>query len=216
FPVHNRVVDKRRSITSSPSHKEYFSLLSGRKLFVRMYNCLKMSGDLKMKILSLDLSGNKNASSMEVPENKENASPQPETSSDSGDVPPTPDLSSNTSTTDSDMVTKIINRPVSFVDTKNVSIEVKRWLEISQVCEEWFATKLLKRWRSTLTDAINNPKDWNDGIRNNNNMYARIHNWMSMTEEQRQEILRLLNAPITDTSQTDLSLGGILEELPKS
>ncbi|EFP10577.1 hypothetical protein CRE_23216 [Caenorhabditis remanei] len=37
-----------------------------------------------------------------------------------------------------------------------------------------------------------------------------------MTEEQRQEILILLNAPITDTSQTDLSLGGILEELPKS
>ncbi|EFP10812.1 hypothetical protein CRE_06205 [Caenorhabditis remanei] len=188
-----------------------------------------MSGDLKMKILSLDLSGNKNASSMEVPKNKENVStwrekilrirptsPQPETSSDSGDVPLTPDLSSNTSTTDSDMVTKIINRPVSFVDTKSVSIEVKRWLEISQVCEEWFATKILKRWRTTLTDAINNPKDWNVGIRNNNNMYAKMYNWMSMTEKQRQEILRLMNAPITDTYQTDLSLGGILEELPKS
>ncbi|EFO88603.1 hypothetical protein CRE_11602 [Caenorhabditis remanei] len=110
FLSHILDVDKRRFDYIIAFPQEYFS----------------MSGDLKMKILSLDLSGNKNDSSMEVPENKENASPQPETSSDSGDVPLTPDLSSNTSTTDSDVVTKIINRPVSFVDTKNVSIEVKR------------------------------------------------------------------------------------------
>ncbi|EFP10576.1 hypothetical protein CRE_23217 [Caenorhabditis remanei] len=125
FLSHILDVDKRRFDYVIAYPQEYFSLASGRKLFVRMYNWLKMSGYLKMKILSLDLSENKNASSIKVPENRENASPQPETSSDSGDVPLTPDLSSNTSIA-SDMVTKIINRPVSFVDTKNVSIEVKR------------------------------------------------------------------------------------------
>ncbi|KAF1756470.1 hypothetical protein GCK72_012923 [Caenorhabditis remanei] len=56
FPSHILNIDEIRFDDVITYPQEYFSLDSGRKLFVRMYNWLRISEALKMKILSLDQS----------------------------------------------------------------------------------------------------------------------------------------------------------------
>ncbi|EFO96111.1 hypothetical protein CRE_16582 [Caenorhabditis remanei] len=115
---------------------------------------------------------------------KRPASVRSDTSSESSSSPPSPPAFTH------QMVTELLNKPVDFVDTKRVSAEIKEWLVESQATQEWFASTIVGRNRRTMGPAINYPRNWNDCPSKGQEMFMRMHNWMKLSEMQRQEIMR--------------------------
>ncbi|EFP10579.1 hypothetical protein CRE_23214 [Caenorhabditis remanei] len=227
--------------------RPFNSLKTGKKLYIKMYNWLKLSEDVKKEILSVfGINDEKPKKFKNVSEDMESfpdeydypklgsrkrqVSLESEASSDSGvstmstrsschssistqmfesieegyDFPQSltssvsgsslsPESSFHTSIT-TETFNGIINKPVNYVDTKRISVVVKNWLEETQVTQEWFATKILKRCRRTLNQCLNNPKDWKE-LNQKREIYVKMHNWMCLTEEQRHEMMRVYKAP---------------------
>ncbi|KAF1756298.1 hypothetical protein GCK72_012751 [Caenorhabditis remanei] len=182
----------------------YGTLKSGKEYFVKMYNWLGMLKDERNQIMAMDLYGIRSAGKVnkavqvskdmkifvdidEPPKKisrKRPASLRSDTSSESSSSPPSPPAFTH------QMVTEILNKPVDFVDTKRVSAEIKEWLVESQATQEWFASTIVGRNRRTMGPAINYPRDWNDCASKGQEMFMRMHNWMKLSEMQRQEIMR--------------------------
>ncbi|EFO85129.1 hypothetical protein CRE_21435 [Caenorhabditis remanei] len=181
---------------------------TGKELFIKMNNWLKMSEDVKKEILSIfgiiDVKsinfakGSKNEEEeYECPKKitrKRNVSLHSATS---------PYSSSSLSPDPSTLITAeafntIINRSVNYVNTKNIANMMKNWLKRTHATQEWFATKILGRCRRTLSRCLNNPKDWKD-LSENREIYVKMYNWMCLTKEQRHEMMRVYNAPNMDS-----------------
>ncbi|EFO90851.1 hypothetical protein CRE_15211 [Caenorhabditis remanei] len=197
----------------------YGTLKSGKEYFVKMYNWLGMSKDERNQIMSMDLYGTRSVGkvnkTVQVSEDlgnfvdidggllyiegvkliiitseppkkiskKRPASLRSDTPSESSSPPSPPGFTHQ-------MVTELLNKPVDFVNTKRVSAEIKEWLVESQVTQEWFASTIVGRNRRTMGPAINYPRDWNDCASKGQEMFMRMHNWMKLSEMQRQEIMR--------------------------
>ncbi|EFO84078.1 hypothetical protein CRE_16952 [Caenorhabditis remanei] len=195
----------------------YGILKSGKEYSVKMYNWLGMSKDERNQIMQMDLYGIRSAGKVnkvvqiskdfvdvdggllylegvklflivsEPPKKisrKRPASLRSDTSSESSSPPPSPPGFTH------QMITELLNKPVDFVDTKRVSAEIKEWLVESQATQEWFASTIVGRNRRTMGPAINYPRDWNDCASKGQEMFMRMHNWMKLSEMQRQEIMR--------------------------
>ncbi|EFO89283.1 hypothetical protein CRE_20139 [Caenorhabditis remanei] len=184
--------------------RPFNSLKTGKELFIKMYNWLKLSEDVKKEILSIfGINDEKPKKFMRGPEDMESFSddydcPEEITfhSQTSSVSSLSPESSFHTSIT-TETFNGIINKPVNYVNTKRISVVVKNWLERTQATQEWFATKILKRCRRTLNQCLNNPKDWKD-LSQKREIYVKMHNWMCLTEEQRHEMMRVYNAPNMD------------------
>ncbi|EFO85155.1 hypothetical protein CRE_21438 [Caenorhabditis remanei] len=192
-------------LTTPPRFKK---MKTGKELFIKMNNWLKMSEDVKKEILSIfriiDVKsinfamGSKNEEEeYECPKKitrKRNVSLHSATSSYS---------SSSLSPDPSTLITAesfnaIINRSVNYVNTKNIANMMKNWLKRTHATQEWFATKILGRCKRTLSRCLNNPKDWKD-LSENREIYVKMYNWMCLTEEQRHEMMRVYKAPNMDS-----------------
>ncbi|KAF1756461.1 hypothetical protein GCK72_012914 [Caenorhabditis remanei] len=180
------------------------SLKSGKELYIKMYNWLKLTEDVKKEILSVF--GNNDQKSKKIaqePEGEEEeydcpkeisrkrqASLHSDTSSYSS---LSPDSFLDTSITD-ETFNAIINKQINYVNTKNISILMKNWLQRTQATQRWFAKKILGRSRKTLGQCLNKPKDWKD-LSQKRKFYVKMHNWMCLTEEQRHEMMKVYKAP---------------------
>ncbi|EFO85136.1 hypothetical protein CRE_21434 [Caenorhabditis remanei] len=174
FAVHVRGVARNRFHRVLTIPPPFDSLKTGKELYIKMYNWLKISEDVKKEILSVF--GNNDQKSKKFaqgPENekeeyecpkeisrKQKASLHSETSSYSGSSMSSEPFLSTSITTET--FHAFINKQINYVNTKKISMLIKDWLEKTQATQEWFATKILGRCRRTLSRCLNNPKDWKD------------------------------------------------------
>ncbi|KAF1756471.1 hypothetical protein GCK72_012924 [Caenorhabditis remanei] len=205
FAVHVLGVARSRFHRVLTIPPPFNSLKAGKELYIKMYNWLNLSEDVKKEILSV--SGTNSIKFAQVSENKEEeyecpkeisrkrkASFHSKTSSYSGSS-----LSPDSSTSiTAEAFNAIINKKINYVNTSNISMLIKDWLEKTQATQEWFAIKILGRCRRTLSQCLNNPKDWKD-LSQKREIYVKMHNWMCLTEEQRHEMMRIYKAPNMDS-----------------
>ncbi|KAF1756468.1 hypothetical protein GCK72_012921 [Caenorhabditis remanei] len=183
------------------------SLKAGKELYIKMYNWLNLSEDVKKEILSVSGTNSIKFAQESVNEEEEYECPKEISRKRKASFhSETSSYSSSSLSSDSFLYTSIttetfnalINKPVTYVNTSKISFLVKDWLEETQATQEWFATKILKRCRRTLSQCLNNPKDWKD-LSQKREIYVKMHNWMCLTKEQRHEMMRAYNAPNMDS-----------------
>ncbi|KAF1756477.1 hypothetical protein GCK72_012930 [Caenorhabditis remanei] len=179
----------------------FSSMKTGKELYIKMYNWLKLSEDVKKEILSV--SGTNSIKFAQVSENEEEEYECPKEisrkrkASFHSETSLSSDSFLDSSITD-ETFNAFINKPVNYVNTKKISMLIKDWLEETQATQEWFATKILERCRRTLSQCLNNPKDWKN-LSQKREIYVKMYNWMCLREEQRLEIMRVYKAPNMDS-----------------
>ncbi|EFP10813.1 hypothetical protein CRE_06206 [Caenorhabditis remanei] len=176
-------------LTTPPRFKK---LKAGKELFIKMYNWLKMSEDVKREIWSVvGMNNEKSKKIAQEPEGEEEEYECPTEISKKREVSL---LSETSPSITAETFNAIINKKINYVNTKNISILMKNWLQRTQATQRWFAKKILGRSRKTLGQCLNKPKDWKD-LSQKRKIYVKMHNWMCLAEEQRLEIMRIYKAP---------------------
>ncbi|EFP10811.1 hypothetical protein CRE_06207 [Caenorhabditis remanei] len=208
FAVHVLGVVRNRFHRVLTVPPPFSSMKTGKELFIKMYNWLKMSEDVKKEILSVvGMNDEKSKKIAHEPEGEEEEYECPKKISRKRQASLHSDTSSysslssdtflDTSITD-ETFNAFINKPVNYVNTKKISMLIKDWLEKTQATQEWFATKILGRCRRTLSQCLNNPKDWKE-LSQKREIYVKMHNWMCLTEEQRHQMMKVYKAPNMDS-----------------
>ncbi|EFO85148.1 hypothetical protein CRE_21437 [Caenorhabditis remanei] len=207
FAVHVLGVARNRFHRVLTIPPPFSSMKNGKELFIKMYNWLKMSEDVKKEILSVSGTNSIKFAQESVNEEEEYECPKEISRRRTASIhSETSSYSSSSLSSDSFLDTSItdetfnvfINKPVNYVNTKKISNLIKDWLEETQATQEWFATMILGRCRRTLSQCLNNPKDWKD-LSQKREIYVKMHNWMCLREEQRHKIMRVYNAPNMDS-----------------
>ncbi|KAF1756467.1 hypothetical protein GCK72_012920 [Caenorhabditis remanei] len=176
-------------LTTPPRFKK---LRNGKELFIKMYNWLKMSEDVKREIWSVvGMNNEKSKKIAQQPESEEEEYECPTEISKKREVSLLPETSPSIT---AETFNAIINKKINYVNTKNISILMKNWLQRTQATQRWFAKKILGRSRKTLGQCLNKPKDWKE-LSQKRKIYVKMYNWMCLTEEQRLEIMRVYKAP---------------------
>ncbi|KAF1746084.1 hypothetical protein GCK72_022536 [Caenorhabditis remanei] len=169
-----------RNLFAQP--REFHVLREAKQVFIKMYNWLEMSDDERAKMLKMDLKSERSSDFETILD--ENEPPKKVIRLDC----PTPNQLFSSPIT-AEKVAEIMNKPATYVNTKKVSKDLKEWLRSTKTSREWFATTIMERAKRTLRDHLNNPKDWNDMVKGQE-IFLRMHNWMAISEEERQAILR--------------------------
>ncbi|EFO85548.1 hypothetical protein CRE_29106 [Caenorhabditis remanei] len=187
-----------RNLFAQP--REFHVLREAKQVFIKMYNWLEMSDDERAEMLKMDLYPKSERSSYFETVLDENGELSKSCSFNLTEILseppkkiiridcPTPNQLLSRPIT-AEKVAEIMNKPATYVDTKRVSKDLKEWLRSTKTSREWFATTIMERAKRTLRDHLNNPKDWNDMVKGQE-IFLRMHNWMAISEEERQAILR--------------------------
>ncbi|KAF1756469.1 hypothetical protein GCK72_012922 [Caenorhabditis remanei] len=204
FAVHVLGTGRNRLRKLLTVPRPFNSLKAGKELYIKMYNWLKLSEDVKKEILSVvGMNDEKSKKIAQGPEGEEEEYACPKKISRKREVSHhsetssysllSPDSFLHTSIT-AETLNAFINKQVDYVDTKKISNLIKDWLKETQATQEWFATKILGRCRKTLNQCLNNPREWKN-LTQNKGIFVTMHNWMCLTKENRHEIMRVYKAP---------------------
>ncbi|KAF1756460.1 hypothetical protein GCK72_012913 [Caenorhabditis remanei] len=167
-------------------------LRNGKELYIKMYNWLKMSEDVKREIWSVaGMNDEKSKKIVQEPEGEEEEYECPTEISKKREVSL---LSETSPSITAETFNAIINKKINYVNTKNISILMKNWLQRTQATQRWFAKKILGRSRKTLGQCLNKPKDWKE-LSQKRKIYVKMYNWMCLTEEQRLKMMKVYKAP---------------------
>ncbi|EFO89361.1 hypothetical protein CRE_24333 [Caenorhabditis remanei] len=189
---------KEKNLTNIFAQKRDFnSLRNTKETFIKMYNWLEMSEDMRTEMLKMNLY------EYESPLQDENDTPKKI-------------FRQNPATMTAERIRELMNNPVTYMSTKKVTSDIKMWLARTQTTRKWFATNIMGRAKRTLVINLNYPKEWEELTRGKE-IYVRLYNWMRMSEEERQDIMRFYGAENVEEQKSEdedsKSLDDILREL---
>ncbi|EFO84118.1 hypothetical protein CRE_16959 [Caenorhabditis remanei] len=177
--------------------RDFNSLRNTKETFIKMYNWLEMSEDVRTEMLKMNLY------EYESPLQDENDTPKKI-------------FRQNPATMTAERIRELMNQPVAYMNTKKVTQDIKEWLARTQTTRKWFATNIVGRAKRTLVINLNYPKEWKELTRGKE-AYVRLYNWMRMSEEERQDIMRFYGTEnvgeLESEDEDSKSLDDILKEL---
>ncbi|EFO94674.1 hypothetical protein CRE_23843 [Caenorhabditis remanei] len=177
--------------------RDFISLRNTKEAFIKMYNWLEMSEDMRTEMLKMNLY------EYESPLQDENDTPKKI-------------FRQNPATMTAERIRELMNQPVAYMNTRKVTSDIKMWMARTQTTRKWFATNIMGRAKRTLVINLNYPKEWEELTRGKE-VYVRLYNWMRMSEEERQDIMKFYGAQNVGEQESEeedsKSLDGILKEL---
>ncbi|EFO90850.1 hypothetical protein CRE_15210 [Caenorhabditis remanei] len=177
--------------------RDFNSLRNTKEAFIKMYNWLEMSEDMRTEMLKMNLYEN------ESPLQDENDTPKKI-------------FRQNPATMTAERVRELMNQPVAYMNTRKVTSDIKMWMAKTQTTRKWFATNIMGRAKRTLVINLNYPKEWEELTRGKE-VYVKLYNWMRMSKEERQDIMRFYGAENVEEQESEdeesKSLDDILKEL---
>ncbi|EFO84095.1 hypothetical protein CRE_16983 [Caenorhabditis remanei] len=84
----------------------------------------------------------------------------------------------------------VLDAPVSdAIDTKQTVGNVKNWLKLNRINQTKFAEMVLEKTQGHFSVISRNPAPWEELLAPGRAVFARMHNWMKLSDQEKNKIL---------------------------